>query len=67
MLNKILFQKEIQIENRRQKKKKKNKKNRKNKKKKKMKKRMATRERKQKPSDKRMHMQIYAVERLKAT
>lgn len=32
-----------------------------------MKKRMATRERKQKPSDKRMHMQIYAVERLKAT
>lgn len=63
MLNKILFQKEIQIENRRQKKKKKNKKNRK----KKMKKRMATRERKQKPSDKRMHMQIYAVERLKAT
>lgn len=66
MLNKILFQKEIQIENRRQKKKK-NKKNRKNKKKKKMKKRMATRERKQKASDKRMHMQIYAVERLKAT
>lgn len=63
MLNKILFQKEIQIENRRQKKKKKNKKNGK----KKMKKRMATRERKQKPSDKRMHMQIYAVERLKAT
>lgn len=63
MLNKILFQKEIQIENRRQKKKKKNKKNRK----KKMKKRKATRERKQKPSDKRMHMQIYAVERLKAT
>lgn len=32
-----------------------------------MKKRMATRERKQKASDKRMHMQIYAVERLKAT